>query len=110
MLLVTSGKTRYKQDVPQGGSMNRYLILVALLAMLTACASQSTTYAENPDTVCLDKGLTTGTDEYNNCIATQINAQCVGQGFEQNTDAHKKCQKELREAVFTRQQLRMRGY
>ena len=89
--------------------MNRSLILVALLTMLTACASQSTSYT-NPDTVCLDKGLSAGTDEYENCIATRIDAQCVDQGFEQSTDAYKNCQENLRKAVFTRQQLRMRGY
>ncbi len=65
---------------------------------------------DNPDTVCLDKGLTTGTDEFNSCIAAQIAAQCVGQGFEQSSDAYRNCQQELRDAVLTRQQLRMRGY
>jgi len=88
--------------------MIRYLILVALLAMLTACASPSITGTKNPATVCLDKGLKVGTDEYDNCIATRSDAQCVDQGFKQGTDAYKNCQENLRKAVFTREQLHKR--
>lgn len=90
--------------------MIRYLILITLLAMLTACASQSTTVTQNPDTYCRNNGLNTGADEYESCIATRIDSMCVDQGFMQGSAEYKSCQENLRTSVFTRQQLQMRGY
>ena len=90
--------------------MRHTYYLIAILTMLASCASQNNSSVQNPDSYCRDKGLEKGKEAYNQCVSTYISEQCTERGFKAGTPEFIECEKGLRNAALTRQQMFQRGY
>lgn len=92
--------------------MMRKLCALLVVAMLAGCGSteERNTAGKNPAEHCRQQGLSRGSDEYAGCISGYINQVCTERGLEIGTEDFRRCESNLREATFLRQQLQMRGY
>ena len=82
---------------------------VWFLFVLAAC-STSSDRAANPHNYCTGKGYSQGTPEFDKCIQNYVTALCEAKGFETGSEEFGQCAENLRQSMFLRQQLELRGY
>ena len=89
--------------------MTKYsVILLALL--LAGCASQQgPSGTQNPSEYCRSLGLQEGTEDFRNCVSSEIQETCLSRGLAPGSPEYAACESNLRDATFLRQQLQMRG-
>ena len=92
--------------------MTRKFCAILVVAMLAGCGSteERDTTGKNPAEYCRQQGLSEGSDEHASCLNDYINQVCTAKGLEIGTEDFGRCESNLRDATFLRQQLQIRGY
>jgi hypothetical protein len=92
--------------------MMRFLVVTALVAVLSACSSSnSTTTAEyeNPVDVCTAKGMGPTHPDYEKCLTDTAQGRCAQDGAPGSAE-NDACMKKMSEAAFTRDQIQRWGF
>jgi phosphate-selective porin len=92
--------------------MTRFMVAVALSALLAACSSsssQSNTAAENPVDVCADKGVGPTHPDYEKCLEETARGRCSQAGTAESAE-YGDCMKNQSDAAFARDAVRRWGY
>jgi hypothetical protein len=91
--------------------MTRAFITMAFAAALASCSSGSgtTSEAENPVDVCVDKGIGPAHAEYEQCLEDTARGRCSQTGAPES-DAYGDCMKQQHDAAFARDQVRRWGF
>jgi hypothetical protein len=86
-------------------------VIAAILAlMVAACSSgSSTTEAENPVDVCVDKGIGPAHADYEKCLEDTARGQCAQVGAADSQE-YNDCMKQQHDAAFARDQVRRWGF
>ena len=89
--------------------MAKYSAIV-LAVLLGGCASQQgPSGTQNPSEHCRSLGLQEGTEDFQNCVSSEIQETCLSRGLQPGSPEYAACESNLRDATFLRQQLQMRG-
>ena len=91
--------------------MNRF-IAIGFVIISGGCSGVSSPDSNglNPFEHCRRLGYKEITEEYNQCISQYIEQQCTKEGQTPGSDGYRKCEKNLRNAAFVRDQMQIRGF
>lgn len=91
--------------------MTRAFIAMALAVALASCSSGSgtTSEAENPVDVCVDKGIGPAHAEYEQCLEDTARGRCSQAGASDSAE-YGACMKQQHDAAFARDQVRRWGF
>lgn len=88
-------------------------ITVLCFLFLSACSNSPNTgqnVEANPFEYCNSLELAKNSEKYHQCVTSNIQQICTSRGLTLGSEAFAKCDSNLRNATFVRQQMQIRGF
>jgi hypothetical protein len=92
--------------------MMRFLVVTALVAVLSACSSSSSTTTaeyENPVDVCTAKGMGPTHPDYEKCLTDTAQGRCAQDGAPGSAE-NNACMQKMSDAAVTHDQVQRWGF